>query len=62
MTFREAVIELRDWQTEVIVGCNTILSTLLEEEQQELKAAWFARKIHAENTRDRLTKALEIRE
>lgn len=59
LTLREAVDRHRDWQIATIATADHMLLDFLEPEQQELKAAWYARKIHAENSRDRLTTILE---
>lgn len=61
MTLRDAVIAHRDWQVETIARCDDQMSAL-DPDDHELRAAWFARKTHAENSRDRLTQILETSE
>lgn len=58
MTLRDAVIAHRDEIVILIDRCDTQTS-LLDPDDHELRAAWFARKTCLENTRDHLTKDLE---
>lgn len=58
MTLRDAVIAHRDWHVAVIGKADDLMGSL-DPDDHELRAAWFARKTHAQNSRDRLTAILE---
>ncbi len=58
MTLRDALIAYRDEVVVLIERCIT-QEAALDPDDHELRAAWYARRIWAENSRDRLLTILE---